>query len=177
MNILLQLLDEGRLTDGHGRTVDFRHTILIMTSNVGSEFFQTEASESQIRGEIEAQLKRTFRPEFLNRIDETIIFHPLSPEAIEKILDLKVADLNKRLAEQDVRITVTAEAKRILTREGFDPHYGARPLARALKRLVENPLASKIVAGEVEPGSSVVVDAAAISDALVLRVQKRPAPA
>ncbi len=175
MNILLQLLDEGRLTDGHGRTVDFRHTILIMTSNVGSEFFQTEASESQIRQEIEAQLKRTFRPEFLNRIDETIIFHPLSPEAIEKILDLKVADLNKRLAEQDVRITVTAEAKRILTKEGFDPHYGARPLARALKRLVENPLASKIVAGEVEPGSSIVVDAAAISDALVLRVQKRPA--
>ncbi|MCX6099137.1 MAG: ATP-dependent Clp protease ATP-binding subunit, partial [Candidatus Bipolaricaulota bacterium] len=111
----------------------------------------------------------------LNRIDETIIFHPLSPEAIEEILDLKVADLNHRLAEQDVRITVTAEAKRILTKEGFDPHYGARPLARALKRLVENPLASKIVAGEVEPGSSIVVDAAAISDALVLRVQKRPA--
>ncbi len=175
MNILLQLLDEGRLTDGHGRTVDFRHTILIMTSNVGSEFFQTEASEAHVRQEIEAQLKRTFRPEFLNRIDETIIFHPLSEEAIEKIVDLKIADLNHRLADQDVRVSVTAEARRILTKEGFDPHYGARPLARALKRLVENPLASKIVAGEIEPGATVVVDAAAMSNALVLRLQKRAA--
>ena len=172
MNLMLQLLDEGRLTDGHGRTVDFRHTILIMTSNVGSEFFQSEASESEVRREIEAELKRRFRPEFLNRIDETIIFHPLSPEAIEKIVDLRIADLNQRLAEQNLHVTVTAEAKRILTKEGFDPQYGARPLARALKRLVENPLASKIVAGEVEPGASIVVDAAAISDALVLRIQK-----
>ncbi len=172
MNLMLQLLDEGRLTDGHGRTVDFRHTILIMTSNVGSEFFQSEASESEVRREIEAELKRRFRPEFLNRIDETIIFHPLSPEAIEKIVDLRIADLNQRLAEQNLHVTVTAEAKRILTKEGFDPQYGARPLARALKRLVENPLASKIVAGEVESGASIVVDAAAISDALVLRIQK-----
>ncbi|MCX6100242.1 MAG: AAA family ATPase [Candidatus Bipolaricaulota bacterium] len=172
MNLMLQLLDEGRLTDGHGRTVDFRHTILIMTSNVGSEFFQSEASESEVRREIEAELKRRFRPEFLNRIDETIIFHPLSPEAIEKIVDLRIADLNQRLADQNLHVTVTAEAKRILAKEGFDPHYGARPLARALKRLVENPLASKIVAGEVESGASIVVDAAAISDALVLRIQK-----
>ncbi len=172
MNLMLQLLDEGRLTDGHGRTVDFRHTILIMTSNVGSEFFQSEESESKVRREIEAELKRRFRPEFLNRIDETIIFHPLSPEAIEKIVDLRIADLNQRLAEQNLHVTVTAEARRILTKEGFDPHYGARPLARALKRLVENPLASKIVAGEVESGALIVVDAAAISDALVLRVQK-----
>jgi ATP-dependent Clp protease ATP-binding subunit ClpC len=173
MNLLLQLLDEGRLTDGHGRTVDFRHTIVIMTSNVGSEFFQTEASESEIRQEVEAQLKRTLRPEFLNRIDETIVFHPLSQDAIEKIVDLKIADLNCRLAEQDVRVTVTAEAKRILTKEGFDPHYGARPLARALKRLVENPLASRIVAGEIQPGTVVLVDAAAMSNALVLRPQKK----
>ncbi len=175
MNLLLQLLDEGRLTDGHGRTVDFRHTILIMTSNVGSESFQSEASETEARQEIEAQLKRTLRPEFLNRIDETIIFHPLSEEAIEKIVDLKIDDLNRRLAEQDVRVNVTAEAKRVLTKEGFDPHYGARPLARAIKRLVENPLASRIVAGEIEPGTTVVVDAAAMSNALVLRPQKRAA--
>ncbi len=175
MNLLLQLLDEGRLTDGHGRTVDFRHTILIMTSNVGSELFQAESSESQIRQEIEAELRRRFRPEFLNRIDETIVFHALSEEAIEKIVDLKIADLNRRLADQDVQVSVTAEAKRILTKEGFDPHYGARPLARALKRLVENPLASKIVAGEVGPGTTVVVDAAAMSNALVLRPLKRSA--
>ncbi len=173
MNVLLQLLDEGRLTDGHGRTVDFRHTILIMTSNVGSEFFQNETSEAEVRQEIEAELKRRFRPEFLNRIDETIVFHALSEEAIEKIVDLKIAELNRRLADQDIRLTVTAEAKRILTKEGFDPHYGARPLARALKRLVENPLASKIVAGEITSGATVAVDAAAMSNALVLRPQKK----
>jgi len=169
MNLLLQLLDEGRLTDGHGRTVDFRHTILIMTSNVGSEEFQSGASEEEIRRRIREELKKTFRPEFLNRIDEIIIFHPLSEEAIEKIVELKVAGLNERLAEQGITLTLTDEAKRILAKEGYDPHYGARPLARALKRLIENPLASKIVSGEIEEGDSVIVDAAAMSDALVIR--------
>ncbi|MEW5826035.1 MAG: AAA family ATPase [Candidatus Bipolaricaulota bacterium] len=169
MNILLQLLDEGRLTDGHGRTVDFRHTLLIMTSNIGGELFQTDASDAEIRNGIEAQLKRAFRPEFLNRIDETIIFHPLSPEAIEKIVDLKVADLNERLASQGLSLSITPEAKRVLARAGFDPHYGARPLARAMKRLVENPLAKKIVDGEIGENSHIVVDTAAMSDALVLR--------
>ena len=169
MNLLLQLLDEGRLTDGHGRTVDFRHTILILTSNVGSEEFQSEASEETIQRKIREQLRKTFRPEFLNRIDEIIIFHPLSEEAIEKIVELKVAGLNERLAEQGITLSLTDEAKRILAKEGYDPHYGARPLARALKRLVENPLASKIVSGEIEEGDSVIVDAAAMSDALVIR--------
>ncbi len=171
MNLLLQLLDEGRLTDGHGRTVDFRHTILIMTSNVGSEFFQSDDSEETIHQRIHDELRKTLRPEFLNRIDETIIFHPLDAAAIEKIVELKIADLNSRLAEQRIQITLTPEAKRILTKEGFDPQYGARPLARALKRLVENPLASKIVAGEICEGDSVAVDAAAMSDVLVLRRQ------
>jgi ATP-dependent Clp protease ATP-binding subunit ClpC len=171
MNLLLQLLDEGRLTDGHGRTVDFRHTILIMTSNVGSEFFEGDASEAAVHQRIREALKQTFRPEFLNRIDETIIFHPLSEEAIEKIVDLKIEDLNGRLAEQRIHVSLTPEAKRILAKEGFDPHYGARPLARALKRLVENPLAGKIVAGGVKEGDSVSVDAAAISNALVIRRQ------
>jgi len=169
MNLLLQLLDEGRLTDGHGRTVDFRHTILIMTSNVGSEEFQSGASEEEIHRKIRDQLRKTFRPEFLNRIDEIIIFHPLSEEAIEKIVALKVAGLNERLAEQGITLSLTDEAKRILAKEGYDPHYGARPLARALKRLIENPLASKIVAGEIKEGDSVIVDAAAMSDALVIR--------
>ena len=169
MNLLLQLLDEGRLTDGHGRTVDFRHTILILTSNVGSEEFQSEASEETIQRKIREELKKTFRPKFLNRIDEIIIFHPLSEEAIEKIVELKVAGLNERLAEQGITLSLTDEAKRILAKEGYDPHYGARPLARALKRLVENPLASKIVSGEIEEGDSVIVDAAAMSDALVIR--------
>ena len=169
MNLLLQLLDEGRLTDGHGRTVDFRHTILILTSNVGSEEFQSEASEETIQRKIREQLRKTFRPEFLNRIDEIIIFHPLSEEAIEKIVELKVAGLNERLAEQGISLSLTDEAKRILAKEGYDPHYGARPLARALKRLIENPLASKIVSGEINEGDAVIVDAAAMSDALVIR--------
>ena len=169
MNLMLQLLDEGRLTDGHGRTVDFRHTLVIMTSNVGSEFFQPGVSEEAVHKEIESTLKSTFRPEFLNRIDETIIFHPLSEAAIEQIVDLKVHALNERLADQSIRLSLTAEAKRILAKEGYDPHYGARPLARAMKRLVENPLACKIVSGEVAEGDLVTVDAAAMSDTLVIR--------
>jgi ATP-dependent Clp protease ATP-binding subunit ClpC len=171
MNVLLQLLDEGRLTDGHGRTVDFRHTILIMTSNAGSEHFQTDASEETIHGRVREELRKVFRPEFLNRIDETIIFHPLSKSAIEWIVDLKVAELNERLAEQEIRISVTAEARQVLAKAGYDPHYGARPLARAMKRLVENPLASKIVAGEISEGDSVTVAAAAMSDVLLIRKQ------
>ena len=171
MNLLLQLLDEGRLTDGHGRTVDFRHTIIIMTSNVGSEHFQENTSEEQIHEKIRAELKRTFRPEFLNRIDETIIFHPLSEDAILQIVDLKVASLNDRLAEQGVTLSLTEKAKQILSKEGYDSHYGARPLERALKRLVENPLAMKIVSGEIKEGDHITVDAAAMADALVIRNQ------
>jgi len=171
MNLLLQLLDEGRLTDGHGRTVDFRHTILIMTSNAGSEHFQTDASQEAIYELVRGQLRSTFRPEFLNRIDETIIFHPLSEAAIERIVDLKIAELNHRLADQRIDLTLTNEAKRVLAKAGYDPHYGARPLARAMKRLIENPLASRIVAGEVSEGDSVAVDAAAMSDVLLIRKQ------
>ncbi len=173
MNLLLQLLDEGRLTDGHGRTVDFRHTILIMTSNAGSEHFQTDASEETIHERVRADLKTTFRPEFLNRIDETIIFHPLSEGAIERIVDLKVDDLNERLAEQEIALVLTDEAKRVLSKAGYDPHYGARPLARALKRLIENPLAGKIVASEIADGDRVTVDAAAMSDVLLIRRAER----
>ena len=171
MNLLLQLLDEGRLTDGHGRTVDFRHTILIMTSNAGSEHFQSDASQDAIQQRVRNDLRNTFRPEFLNRIDETIIFHPLSETAIAEIVDLKIANLNERLAEQGIRLSLTAEAKRVLSSAGYDPHYGARPLARAMKRLVENPLASKIVAGEISDGDTVSIDAAAMSDALLIRRQ------
>jgi len=169
MNLLLQLLDEGRLTDGHGRTIDFKNTIIIMTSNVGSEYFTTNLAENQIREKVEEELKRTFRPEFLNRIDETIIFHPLSEEAILKIVDLKAKGLDERLREQGISITITEEAKKVLAKKGYDPHYGARPLERVLKSLVENPLAMKIVSGEVKEGDHVTVDAAAMADALVIR--------
>ncbi|MCK4355786.1 AAA family ATPase, partial [Candidatus Bipolaricaulota bacterium] len=169
MNLLLQLLDEGRLTDGHGRTIDFKNTIIIMTSNVGSEYFTTDLVENQIREKVEEELKRTFRPEFLNRIDETIIFHPLSEETILKIVDLKAKTLDERLGEQGISITITEEAKKVLAKKGYDPHYGARPLERVLKSLVENPLAMKIVSGEVKEGDHVTVDAAAMADALVIR--------
>ncbi|MEA1871720.1 MAG: AAA family ATPase, partial [Candidatus Bipolaricaulota bacterium] len=172
MNLLLQLLDEGRLTDGHGRTINFKNTIIIMTSNVGSEYFTTNLVENQIREKVEEELKRTFRPEFLNRIDETIIFHPLSEEAILKIVDLKTKALDERLREQGISITITEEAKKVLAKKGYDPHYGARPLERVLKSLVENPLAMKIVSGEVKEGDHVTVDAAAIADALVIRHQR-----
>ena len=172
MNLLLQLLDEGRLTDGHGRTVDFRHTILIMTSNIGSEHFQSDDAEEAIHKKVREAMRETLRPEFLNRIDENIIFHPLSESAIEKIVDLKIADLNERLAEQDIRLVLTDEAKHVLAKGGFDPHYGARPLARALKRLVENPLARAIVSGEISDGDAVAVDAAAMSDVLLIRRQE-----
>ena len=173
MNLLLQLLDEGRLTDGHGRTVDFRHTIIIMTSNVGSEYFAEELSEEDVRKKIEEELKHIFRPEFLNRIDETIIFHQLSEEAVAKIVDLKVTLLKKRLAEQGITLTLTDEAKKVLAKKGYDRNYGARPLERALKRMVENPLAMKIVSGDVKEGDHVTVDAAAMSDVLLIRTQER----
>jgi len=169
MNILLQLLDEGRLTDGHGRTVDFKHTLLIMTSNIGSEHFQTDASEDVVQDRVRTALRNALRPEFLNRIDETVIFHPLSEEAIAQIVDLRIADLNQRLEEQDITLELTEEAKRVLAKEGFDPHYGARPLARAIKRLVENPLAKAIVAGDITSGDTIQVDAAAMSDVLLVR--------
>jgi ATP-dependent Clp protease ATP-binding subunit ClpC len=172
MNLLLQLLDEGRLTDGHGQTVDFRHTIIIMTSNVGSEHFTGDLPEERVHEKIKDELVHTFRPEFLNRIDETIIFHSLSEGAISKIVDLKVALLDERLAEQGISLGLTPEAKKVLAKEGYDPHYGARPLERALKRLVENPLAMKIVSGEIKGGDRVTVDAAAMSRALVIRREK-----
>jgi ATP-dependent Clp protease ATP-binding subunit ClpA len=136
---------------------------------VGSEYFTTNLAEDQIREKVEEELKHTFRPEFLNRIDETIIFHPLSEEAILKIVDLKAKTLDERLREQGIAITITEEAKKVLAKKGYDPHYGARPLERVLKCLAENPLAMKIVSGEVKEGDHVTVDAAAMADALVIR--------
>jgi len=169
MNLMLQLLDEGRLTDGHGRTVDFKHTILILTSNVGSERFESDAAWESIEKQVREDLKSAFRPEFLNRIDETIIFHRLGQDAIAQIVNLKIHVLNERLAEQGIVLSLTDSARTALSRKGFDPHYGARPLERAIKRLIENPLAEKIVAGEIAEGDRVSVDAAAMSDTLLIR--------
>jgi len=169
-NVLLQVLDDGRLTDGQGHTVDFRNTVIIMTSNVGTQHVRrgalgfavpedTRSDRERRRQQIEEELKRTFRPEFLNRIDEIIIFDPLTPEQVQQIVDLMVRDLQKRLAEQSITLDLTPAARAWLAREGFDPHYGARPLRRTIQRHLENPLARLILRGEIRAGDRVVVDA------------------
>ena len=169
-NVLLQILEDGRLTDGHGRTVDFSNTVVIMTSNLGTAelgrqaigFRRGQDSESErekLRASVEDALKRAFRPEFLNRIDEIVIFDPLTQEQIEQIVDLMMAEVAKRLAERGVTAELTPAARQWLASEGFDPTFGARPLRRAVQRHVENALSKTILAGEFTEGSHVVVDA------------------
>ena len=173
-NTLLQLLDDGRLTDGHGRTVDFKNTVVIMTSNAGVELIRRETEigfaaprdgtkarkqgYESMREKVMGEVKKTFRPEFLNRLDEIIVFHELTEEQLRSIVDLMVKDLQKRLAERKLGIEVTEAAKLWLAKEGFDPVYGARPLRRAIERYVENPLSTKILRGEFKEGDTVVVD-------------------
>ncbi|MCL6632889.1 MAG: ATP-dependent Clp protease ATP-binding subunit, partial [Alicyclobacillus herbarius] len=167
-NILLQVLDDGRLTDGKGRTVDFRNTVIIMTSNVGAEmirkggtlgFKPDTAHEYQgMKDKVMDELKRTFRPEFLNRIDEIIVFHPLDEAQISRIVDLMVRDLQKRLQEQEIEFTLTDAAKQFLAKEGFDPQYGARPLKRAIQRHIEDKLSEALLSGEVKRGDKVRLD-------------------
>ncbi|GGJ01312.1 ATP-dependent Clp protease ATP-binding subunit ClpC [Alicyclobacillus cellulosilyticus] len=164
-NILLQVLDDGRLTDGKGRTVDFRNTVIIMTSNVGAEMIRkggalgfkpdNRREYDDMKTKVMEELKRTFRPEFLNRIDEIIVFHPLSEEQIGKIVDLMVEDLRKRLKEQDIDFTLTDEAKQFLAKEGYDPQYGARPLKRAIQRHIEDRLSEALLTGEIQRGDRV----------------------
>jgi len=161
-NVLLQVLDDGRLTDGHGRTVDFRNTIIVMTSNIGGPIIQQLTEQKAIDIEIEAhvreELKTRFRPEFLNRIDETIIFHRLSQEDLARIVDLQVAHVRQRLADRNITVRITDKAKRHLASDGYDPIYGARPLKRLIQREIENPLARKILAGEFTDGDAIEVD-------------------
>lgn len=163
-NVLLQVLEDGRLTDSKGRTVDFKNTVLIMTSNVGANLIERAGSigfkagdsdkESQdeykqMKDRVLEELKRTFRPEFLNRIDETIVFHALNREELSSIVDLMLQSVTKQLAERDLRLEVSAEAKEILAKEGYDPAFGARPLRRAIQRLIENPLSEAILKGSI----------------------------
>ena len=157
-NILLQILDDGRLTDGQGRTVDFRTTVIIMTSNLGSQVIKELSRDyGAMEKEVRRILESHFRPEFLNRLDEVIIFRPLAPETILRIVDIQVDLLRRRLAERKVGLEVTPEARRLLADRGFDPVYGARPLKRTLQREVQNPLAMKMLAGEVKEGETVTV--------------------
>jgi ATP-dependent Clp protease ATP-binding subunit ClpB len=177
-NILLQVLDDGRLTDGQGRTVDFRNTVLIMTSNVGSQYISafTERGDAgdatayeQMKKQINESLRVQFRPEFLNRIDEVIVFHALNAADLAAIVDLLIADLQRRLAEQEITLELTPAAKSLIVTEGTDSAYGARPLKRTIQRLVENPLARALLQGEFKPGSVVLADADAIGGVLVFR--------
>jgi ATP-dependent Clp protease ATP-binding subunit ClpC len=168
-NALLQILEDGRMTDGQGRAVDFRNTVLIMTSNLGTEFVKRSGSLGFLRrgenGEsdgshekIEQALKSTFRPEFLNRIDEIIIFSPLKIEDMERIVDLQMQEIRSRLSEQGIAVELTEAARKWLAREGFDPAFGARPLRRALQKHVESPLSVMILEGKFKTGDTVVVD-------------------
>ncbi|HVZ89691.1 MAG TPA: ATP-dependent chaperone ClpB [Polyangia bacterium] len=158
-NTLLQLLDDGRLTDGQGRTVDFRNTVVIMTSNVGSQYLQ-DWTDLQAKDRVMEELRRTFRPEFLNRIDDIVIFHPLGRNEIDSIVDLQLERLRKLLRDRDLDLELTPEARAFLGDQGYDPLYGARPLKRALVHYVQDPLARKLLAGDLHPGDTVLVDKA-----------------
>jgi len=169
-NILLQILDNGRLTDGKGKLVNFKNAIIIMTSNVGSQFlkskaglgFSTDEKESAKQEDYKSKvlevLKRSFRPEFLNRIDEIIVFKPLSQKEIEQIVDLQLAEIQKRLAEKNISIVLDPEAKKYLAREGFDSEFGARPLKRLMQKLILDALADKIIRGEIKDGSKIKIN-------------------
>ncbi len=158
-NILLQILDDGRLTDSQGRTVDFRNSVIIMTSNVGSTFILEHARGdwALVETQVLAALRAQFKPEFLNRVDDIIIFRPLATEQIEKIVDLQLARLDKLLADRKITLEVTPEAKRLLAEEGYDPALGARPLKRSIQRLIQNPLAMAVLEGKFGDGDAIVV--------------------
>jgi ATP-dependent Clp protease ATP-binding subunit ClpC len=169
-NILLQLMDDGRLTDAQGRTVDFRNTVVIMTSNVGAQFLKQEGSmgfkrENQeddrhkaMKSRVLSELARTFRPEFLNRIDETIVFRSLTEVELKQIVDLMLSEVGERLAEQEMKLEVTEATKDYLLKEGFDPAYGARPLRRAIQRAIENGLSEALLRGQFKSGDTIRVD-------------------
>jgi ATP-dependent Clp protease ATP-binding subunit ClpB len=164
-NVLLQVLDDGRLTDGQGRTVDFKNTVVIMTSNIGSAAIAAtnaragDAAYEEMKREVTEVLRSQFRPEFLNRIDEIIVFHALTDADLAAIVDLLLVDLQRRLAAQEIVLELTSSAKALIVRDGTDPSFGARPLKRTIQRLVENPLARALVSGEFRPGDRVTADA------------------
>ena len=158
-NVLLQLLDDGRLTDGHGRTVDFRNTVVIMTSNLGSHIFREYERPEKVRPLLMQELRNTLRPEFLNRIDEVVIFAPLGREEIARIVDIQLGHLRRRLAARRIELEVTDAARALLGREGYDPTLGARPLQRTILRVVHDPLSLKLLQREISDGDTVTVDA------------------
>jgi ATP-dependent Clp protease ATP-binding subunit ClpC len=190
-NALLQILEDGRLTDGQGRVVDFRNTVLIMTSNIGTQYAKQggtlgfirstdrDDEERESKKQIEDGLRRTFRPEFLNRIDEIIIFHTLTLEHMEQIVDLQMKEIRERMQERGITIELTEEARKWLAEEGYDPAFGARPLRRTLQRHVESPLSKRILRGEFKAGDRVLagVDPSPSGDGgLVFEKLEEPIP-
>ena len=160
-NILLQVLDDGRLTDGQGRTVDFRNTVIIMTSNLGSDLIQERfgmIDYSEMKNMVMEVVSHNFRPEFINRIDEVVVFHPLGKEQIANIANIQLARLYKRLEEHGYEVTATAAALEKIGEAGFDPIFGARPLKRAIQQEIENPLAQEILSGKLIPGKPITLD-------------------
>jgi ATP-dependent Clp protease ATP-binding subunit ClpB len=177
-NIMLQIMDDGRLTDGQGREVDFRNTIIIMTSNIGSTFLvadslRTPEDFEKASQEVLAALTGYFKPEFLNRVDDIIVFRPLGKEQLVKIVDLRLEDLRRQVADRKISLELTEAAKEMVLTEGYDPAYGARPLKRSIQRLIQDPLALKILDGEVLHGDHVIVDADKKSKKLTFRVSER----
>jgi ATP-dependent Clp protease ATP-binding subunit ClpC len=181
-NALLQLLDDGRLTDGQGRTVNFRNTVIVMTSNVGTSFVHRSGAlgfagmrseeEAADHKRIEEALKQTFRPEFLNRIDEIIIFEPLTQDDVVEIVDLQMKEVRSRLVEHGLQIQLTQAAKEWLAKQGYDEDFGARPLKRALQRYVESPLSVQLLQGKFVKGDCVLIDADTEEDALTFTQQE-----
>jgi ATP-dependent Clp protease ATP-binding subunit ClpC len=181
-NALLQILDDGRMTDGQGNVVDFRNTVLIMTSNLGTEYVRkggtlgflqpTETDEDrEAHAKIEKALKGTFRPEFLNRVDEIIMFSPLTIEQMEKIVDLQMKEIQERLNEFGVNVELTAKARKWLAKTGYDPAFGARPLRRALQKYIESPLSVELLGGSIPSGTAVSVDVEAEDGGLEFKVK------
>jgi ATP-dependent Clp protease ATP-binding subunit ClpB len=176
--VLLQVLDDGRLADGQGRTVDFRNTVVVMTSNLGSQVIQELAGEEkyeQMKSAVMEIVGQHFRPEFINRVDEVVVFHPLTSQQIRSIADIQLANLKKRLRERGMDLTVTTAALDQLGAAGFDPVYGARPLKRAIQTAIENPLANEILAGHFIEGD--VIEADLKDGVLVFKKKTRKASA
>jgi ATP-dependent Clp protease ATP-binding subunit ClpB len=171
-NALLQILDDGRLTDAQGRTVDFRNTVVIMTSNIGSVYLLEGLTESaeitdDVRGRVMAELREHFRPEFLNRVDDIVLFKPLTLEEIEQIVDLQIDSVRRRLSERRLGLELTEGARKLIAREGYDPVYGARPLRRFIQREVETRIGRALLSGEIADGATITLDAD--GDELVVR--------
>jgi ATP-dependent Clp protease ATP-binding subunit ClpB len=157
-NVMLQLFDDGRLTDGQGRTVDFKNTVIIMTSNIGSQYIQEYDNYEDMKNKVMQELHKYFRPEFLNRIDETIIFQSLGEKELNKIIDIQLKSFEKRLDDRKINVELTDKAKDFISSKGYDPAFGARPLKRAIQIYLLNPLSSKLIAGEFKEGDKITVN-------------------